>query len=88
MVLLAPLLFRSGAAQSERAPPETLLKEMLTRKGGPGKEDLGLTMALKRLGVLQDARSGGYSSVLVLIVSSPVIETGNDLDFDFAIGGL
>lgn len=68
-----------------RLARERMLQEMLTRKGGPGRQEIGLRTVLDRLGILEQARSGGYTSVQIIVVASPVIETGNDLDFDWGI---
>lgn len=84
-VLVRLMCLHSRFPFAGRFAREQMLQEMLTRKGGPGQDSAGLRTVLDRLGILQEVRSGGYKSVQVLIVTSPVIETGNDLDFDYAI---
>ena len=84
-VLVRLMCLHSRFPFAGRFAREALLKEMLTRKGGPGQDSVGLQTVLNRLEILQDARDGGYASVQILVVSSPVVETGNDLDFDYAI---
>jgi CRISPR-associated endonuclease/helicase Cas3 len=64
---------------------EVVLKTMLTRKGGPARENLALGRELERGGVLAAAREAGVGDVMVIVVATPVVETGNDVDFDYAI---
>ncbi len=62
---------------------EDQLKRALTRKG----EDphAGLRGLCLSEGLFERARALGVRDIEIVLVCSPVIETGNDLDFDYAI---
>ncbi|WP_275791599.1 HD domain-containing protein [Pararhizobium gei] len=62
---------------------ETRLKRALTRKGRD--PDAGMRALCEAEGVFDRARSAGVRQIEIVVVASPVIETGNDLDFDYAI---
>jgi CRISPR-associated endonuclease/helicase Cas3 len=66
---------------------ETRLKRALTRK--PQAPDFASEANLRELciefGVFDRARSIGARDVEIVLVTTPVIETGNDVDFDWAI---
>ncbi len=66
-----------------RAYIEHELKRALNRKGPD--PDAGLRALCQREGLLDRARAAGCTELEVVLVTSPVIETGNDLDFDWAI---
>lgn len=62
---------------------ETRLKRALTRKGDD--PDAGLRSLCHAEGVFDRAAEAGAQEIEIVVVTSPVIETGNDLDFDYAI---
>lgn len=62
---------------------ETWLKCALTRKGD--KPNAGLKSLCHAGDVLDRASEAGVKDIEIVLVTSPVIETGNDLDFDWAI---
>jgi len=62
---------------------ETRLKRALTRKR-PGP-DAGVRSLCQAEGVFDCAAEIGAREIEIVVVTSPVIETGNDLDFDYAI---
>lgn len=66
-----------------RAWIERELKRALTRKGPD--PDAGLRALCEREGLVERARALGCREVEIVVIVSPVIETGNDLDFDWAI---
>lgn len=61
---------------------EMLLKRTLTRKRHP---DAGVSELCRRFGVFERAAQVGAADIEIVVVASPVIETGNDLDFDYAV---
>ncbi|MTI15941.1 CRISPR-associated endonuclease Cas3'' [Rhodobacteraceae bacterium RKSG542] len=62
---------------------ESLLKQALRRKGAiPNR---GLEALFKRFGAFEKAQAHGARKIELVVITSPVIETGNDLDFDWAI---
>lgn len=66
-----------------RAYIETRLKRALTRKGtAPDKGVLSLCLAED---VFSRADEVGTRKIEIIVVTTPVIETGNDVDFDWAI---
>lgn len=77
------LCLHSQFPRLHRAWIERELKRALSRQGSD--PDAGLRALLSREGHLERARSLGCQHVEVVIVTSPVIETGNDLDFDWAV---
>jgi len=66
-----------------RAWIENELKRALTRKDGD--PNAGLRSFCKRHGLLERMRAAGCRELEIVINTSPVIETGNDLDFDWGI---
>jgi CRISPR-associated endonuclease/helicase Cas3 len=66
-----------------RAWIERELKSTLTRKGP--EPDARLRVFCQRHGLLERATEAGCRHLEIVVVTSPVIETGNDLDFDWAI---
>lgn len=66
-----------------RAWIERELKSALTRKGRD--PDAKLHDFCQRHGLFERAKAAGCQHLELVVVTSPVIETGNDLDFDWAI---
>ena len=62
---------------------ETALAHALRRKGPD--PHVGLRALLNEHGIMRRARGTGCAEVQVVAVTSPVIETGNDVDFDWAV---
>ncbi len=62
---------------------ETRLKRVLTRKGD--NPDAGLRSLCRTEGVFARAAAAAACDIEIVLVTSPIIETGNDLDFDWAI---
>jgi len=62
---------------------ETRLKRALTRKGDD--HHTGLRSLCHTEGIFERASNAGTRNIEIVLVTSPVIETGNDLDFDWAI---
>jgi hypothetical protein len=60
---------------------ERRLKEALTRK--MPRPDKGVADLCEREGVFR--RAGAAKDIEIVVVTSPVIETGNDIDFDYGI---
>jgi CRISPR-associated endonuclease/helicase Cas3 len=63
---------------------EAKLKRILTRKHMPDHEAI-LTRFLTKRGLFAAAREAGLRDIRIVVFASPVIETGNDLDFDWAV---
>jgi len=61
---------------------EMLLKRALTRKRHP---DAGVVELCRRFGAFERAAQVGAADMEIVVIASPVIETGNDLDFDYAV---
>jgi CRISPR-associated endonuclease/helicase Cas3 len=66
-----------------RAYIETRLKRALTRKGSDPER--GLRSLCEAEGAFERAAAIGVRGIEIVVVSTPVIETGNDVDFDWAI---
>ncbi|TGN68558.1 hypothetical protein E4L95_00985 [Paracoccus liaowanqingii] len=66
-----------------RAWIESRLKEALTRKGDD--PNTGLRALCHDWNIFARARAAGCRDIEIVLICSPVIETGNDLDFDYAI---
>lgn len=66
-----------------RAWIERELKSALTRKGR--EPDAGLHAFCQRHGLFARAMAADCNHLEIVVITSPVIETGNDLDFDWAI---
>jgi len=62
---------------------ETRLKRALTRKGGD--PEAGVRSLCNVEGVFDKAQEVGVREIEIIVVTTPVIETGNDVDFDWAI---
>ncbi|MEH6786874.1 MAG: hypothetical protein V7673_06070 [Paracoccus sp. (in: a-proteobacteria)] len=66
-----------------RAWIESRLKAALTRKGAD--PDAELRALCREWNVFERARKAGCRDIEIILICSPVIETGNDLDFDYAV---
>lgn len=66
-----------------RAFIERELKSALTRKGRD--PNARLSDFCQRHGLFERAKAASCNHLEIVVVTSPVIETGNDLDFDWAI---
>ena len=77
------LCLHSQFPRLHRAWIERELKRALTRKGR--EPNAGLTSLLNRHELIQRVRDQGCTHLEIVVICSPVIETGNDLDFDWAI---
>jgi CRISPR-associated endonuclease/helicase Cas3 len=77
------LCLHSRFPRLHRAYMERMLKKALTRKGPD--PHAGLRDLCRQEKVFERARAFGCREVEIVVVCSPVIETGNDLDFDWAI---
>jgi CRISPR-associated endonuclease/helicase Cas3 len=77
------VIIHSRMPQIQRSWIEHNLRKALRRKGS--NPDQGLISLLKREGVFQRARQANKTDIALAVISSPVIETGNDVDFDYAI---
>lgn len=62
---------------------ETRLKSALTRKGNTPNQ--GLEAFCQDEDLLYLARASGCTNLQIVLISSPVVETGNDLDFEWGI---
>lgn len=62
---------------------ESKIKQALTRKGE--HPDAGLQAVLEEMDVFKRAAQAGIQKIEIVLIASPVIETGNDIDFDYAI---
>lgn len=77
------LCLHSNFPRLHRAWVESTLKRALTRKG---RDPLANLRSLCRAeGIFERAEAVGARDIEIVCVTSPVIETGNDLDFDYAI---
>lgn len=81
--LRAKLCLHSQFPRLHRAWIETRLKRALTRKGMD--PDQGVRDLCAAQGLFEDARKAGVRDIEIVVITSPVIETGNDLDFDYAV---
>lgn len=81
--LRVKLCLHSNFPRLHRAWVEDRLKRALTRKGLDPLE--GLRNLCYSEGLFQRADAVGARDIEIVCVTSPVIETGNDLDFDYAI---
>lgn len=77
------LCLHSQFPRLHRAWIERELKQALTRKGRDPNEQL--RAFCERHGLFQRVRAAGCTELSIVVVTSPAIETGNDLDFDWAI---
>lgn len=77
------ICLHSRMKRMTRAWIEKQLKAALTRKGHD--PHIGLRGLCREQDVFVRAREAGATDVELVLICSPVIETGNDLDFDYAI---
>jgi CRISPR-associated endonuclease/helicase Cas3 len=77
------LCLHSHFPRLHRAFIETWLKRALTRKSDD--PNAGLRRLCQEFGVFTRASAAGIHNIEIVCITSPVIETGNDLDFDYAI---
>jgi CRISPR-associated endonuclease/helicase Cas3 len=77
------LCLHSNFPRLHRAWIENRLKRALSRKGPDS--DRGLRSFCHELEVFRRASAIDVRDIEIVCVTSPVIETGNDLDFDYAI---
>lgn len=82
-VLRVKLCLHSRFPRLHRGFIETALARALSRKGAD--PHAGLRALLDEHGIMRRAEYMGCAEVQVVAVTSPVIETGNDLDFDWAV---
>lgn len=64
---------------------ETRLKRALTRKSKRGDPEAGVRSLCHDEGIFDKAQEIGAREIEIIVVTTPVIETGNDVDFDWAI---
>lgn len=77
------MCLHSNVPEIHRAWIEQKLKRALTRKGSD--PDKGLRELCQAEDIFKCARQLGLRDIEIVCVTSPVIETGNDLDFDYGI---
>lgn len=77
------ICLHSRFPRAARSWIEHELKRPLTRKGSD--PHAGLEEFCSSHGLFEQARQAGVRDIEIVLVCSPVIETGNDLDFDYAI---
>lgn len=77
------ICIHSNMIRCNREYQETYLKKHLTRKGDDTSE--GIEKMCNEMGLFDEARTRGVENIQIIVICSPVIETGNDLDFDWAI---
>ena len=77
------LCLHSQFPRLQRGWIETRLRRALNRKGENPNE--GVISLCHAEGLFEKATAFGVCNIEVVVVTSPVIETGNDLDFDWAI---
>ncbi|WP_353349063.1 hypothetical protein [Aquicoccus sp. SU-CL01552] len=77
------LCLHSQFPRLHRSWIEAQLKRALTRKGED--PEAGLRSLCHAEGIFEKASRAGVREIEIVLVTSPVIETGNDLDFDWAI---
>lgn len=76
-------VLHSKMPRLQRELIERTLKSALTRKGDLPND--GLRTFLQDRGVFQRAQAKGVKDIEIIVLASPVIETGNDVDFDWLI---
>ncbi|MEI4471072.1 hypothetical protein [Frigidibacter sp. MR17.24] len=81
--LRVKLCLHSNFPRLHRAWVEHRLKAALTRKGNA--PEAGLAALCRAEDLFRRAAVLGAREIEIVCVTSPVIETGNDLDFDYAI---
>jgi len=77
------VVLHSALPRAQREIIERSLKRALTRKGSEADE--GLRQMLSTHGVFERAARAGCREIGLVVLASPVIETGNDVDFDWMI---
>lgn len=77
------VILHSRLPQIQRSWIEHNLRKALNRKGE--SPDKGLISLLGREGVYQRAAKAQKKDIALIVITSPVIETGNDVDFDYAV---
>lgn len=82
--LRVKLCLHSNFPRLHRAWVEDRLKRALTRKNGADPQ-MGLREMCQAEDLFARARSVNARDIEIVCITSPVIETGNDLDFDYAI---
>ena len=81
--LRVKLCLHSQFPNLQRAWIEDQLKRALTRKGT--RPDEGLASLCRSADLFFRAQEIGANDIEIVVITSPVIETGNDLDFDYAV---
>jgi|GEM_PF-1348967 len=81
--LRVTLCLHSQFPRLHRGWIETRLRRALTRKGI--EPDTGVTELCRSEGLFRKADEIDVTDIEIVVITSPVIETGNDLDFDWAI---
>jgi len=81
--LRVTLCLHSNMPRLHRAWVENRMKKALTRKGTSPQE--GIRDLCTTEGIFARAAAMEAHDIEIVCVTSPVIETGNDLDFDYAI---
>lgn len=77
------LCLHSQFPRLQRSWIETRLRRALTRKGE--NSNAGVVALCQAEGLFDKATEQGVCNIEIVVVASPVIETGNDLDFDWAV---
>jgi CRISPR-associated endonuclease/helicase Cas3 len=73
----------SNFPRISRAWMEENMQRAFKRKRGT--ENAGFVAFCLSHGIFDDARAAGVRDIEIVFVTSPVLETGNDVDFDYAI---
>ena len=81
--LRAMVCLHSQFPRLHRAWIEARLKQALTRKGHDPEKGVRLLCHDEHL--FERAETIGAWDIEIVVISSPVIETGNDMDFDYAV---
>jgi CRISPR-associated endonuclease/helicase Cas3 len=82
--LQASIALHSNLLAGVRNRIETTLGDLLNRKDMDDHQRR-LKVFLKQHGLIEGARRKGVRDIRVTVFASPVIETGNDLDFDHGV---
>ena len=83
--LRVKLCLHSQFPRLHRAWIETRLKRALTRKGNDPEAGIRSLCQTEDQNLFEHATKIGVRDIEIVVVTSPVIETGNDLDFDYAV---
>lgn len=81
--LRACIVLHSRMPMAQRLHIERMLRRALTRKDASPND--GVSWLVDYMGLRDRMSATGARSVSIVVLSSPVIETGNDIDFDWAI---